>query len=82
MNEAKEKELNDAKVDVVMGAIEPRHRYRWCDSGACACLGCVNNKLWRAGVTRYEWESWCQRNPPGSDASPWFKNFKGAKNDA
>ncbi len=23
-----------------------RSRYRWCSSGACACMGCVNHSEW------------------------------------
>lgn len=37
-------------------------KYRWCDGGACACMGCVN----RTGVvdiTRTEWDNWIERHP-------------------
>lgn len=33
---------------------------KWCDSSACACLGCANNSggLNKRGVTKEEWQEW------------------------
>ena len=33
---------------------------RWCESDACACMGCANNSggLSKRGVTKAEWREW------------------------
>lgn len=40
------------------------HALRWCDSGACACLGCANGSggLAKRGVTYDEWCDWWARS--------------------
>ena len=46
------------------------HPYRWCDSGLCACMGCVNNWVRHHGYKKEDWDEWLTRSPaPPVDAS-------------
>lgn len=54
------------KIDAVMAAMPVEHRYRWCDSEACACLGCCNRGpegLIASGFTKGDWKWWITRHP-------------------
>lgn len=70
-------------VDAVMQTIPARWRYRWCggESGACACMGCVQigNRLIMAGLTA------CQIDPEYIDESKIpadiYKKYKVTKEE-
>ncbi len=50
------------RIDKEIRAVHVMNRYRWCESIACACMGCVNRS---GGVrcTKEEWEQWVEDNP-------------------
>jgi len=49
-------------VDEQMKGMVEDWRYRWCDSGRCACLGAANCSGHFKG-TKEEWEQWVKDNP-------------------
>ena len=58
----------------VMGAAS--HKYRWCEAGLCACLGCVNNWVRHHGYTKKDWEEWVAKNPDPTPPPPKGYGFK------
>lgn len=74
-------ELNTVMADM----LEP-WRYRWCESGACGCMGCGNRsgRLSALGFEKEEWEQWVIRNPnptPARDADAEQKALEKALRD-
>lgn len=56
-------------VDWLMNFVGEETRYRWCDAGACACMGCINgsavhifNQLQAEPITYEEWLDWKERH--------------------
>ena len=50
-------------VDEMMYNLPPSWRYRWCEGGVCACMGCVGSanrtgRLPALGFTKEDWEAW------------------------
>lgn len=52
---------NYTTIDELMKDAE--HKYRWCDAGLCACLGCVNNFVTTHGFTKKDYDEWLIKNP-------------------
>jgi hypothetical protein len=61
-------ERNPDDVDAAMLTVNPKHRYRWCDWGPCACMGCANASGGMAakGFNKTDWQRWVERHP-GTD---------------
>jgi len=62
-------------IDSLMGRMPPPWRYRWCESNACACLGCANRSggLTRDGFSKADWSKWTARNPNKKSDCEWGK---------
>lgn len=58
--------LTDAALDGLLRMMSPDIRRMWCDSPACACMGCANGTggLKKFGVTRERWRCALQRIEP------------------
>ncbi|MDU8350661.1 hypothetical protein RYA05_02015 [Pseudomonas syringae pv. actinidiae] len=59
------------ELNAVMQDMPESWRYRWCNSGACGCMGCGNRSgsLSGLGFTEEEWASWVEKNPDPSPPS-------------
>lgn len=47
---------------------------RWCGSGACACMGCINREFYEMGLTQAHWEVWMEefrKELPMDEESKW-----------
>ena len=57
--------FKDSKIDVAMKSISEEHRYKWCEGGPCACMGCANvsGGLVDKGFSKKDWERWVVKNP-------------------
>jgi len=55
-----------------MSAMPMDWRYRWCESGACGCLGCANASggVGAAGYSKQDWEGWVTDNPNPTSNNP------------
>ena len=54
------------EIDKIMQSMLVEHRYRWCDSKACCCLGCCNRGpegLIALGFNKADWLWWVVRHP-------------------
>lgn len=61
------------EVHLIMMAMYPEWRYRWCNGGWCACMGAANcsGNAASQGVTKEQWEQWVTFNPkPDPDPVP------------
>ena len=38
--------------------VHPSFKARWCESGACCCVGCINRQFYDSGLTKSHWELW------------------------
>lgn len=57
------------KVDKKSGS----HQLRWCESGACACMGCINYEFRELGLSKEHWEVWVESyRQPRIDDEPEF----------
>lgn len=47
------------EINELMLSVAPNWRFRWCENGACACMGCVNvsGKLGKL-LLKEEWDKW------------------------
>lgn len=47
------------RLDTIINDMNDEWRRRWCDSGACACVGCANNSggLRQRGYTKEDWKA-------------------------
>ncbi len=61
--------INEARAK--LEAIPYEHRLFWCESAACACMGCAN----RCGVTKSEWRRYGKSL--GLKLSAWGNRFEG-----
>ena len=66
----KEKQMDldpsHSKIDEIMQSMPVEHRYRWCDSELCACIGCCNRGsegLIAKGFNRADHLWWIARHP-------------------
>lgn len=52
-------------LDELMNKMPLLWRYYWCESVACACLGCANSSggLTENGFNRKDWEQWVKEHP-------------------
>lgn len=52
-------------IDLEMNSMNPRWRVKWCNAGACGCMGCANvsGGLVSKGYTYEDWRDWIKRNP-------------------
>ena len=57
--------MTPKELDAHMQTIYEPFRYRWCDSGPCACMGCANlaGELYKHNVSKEEWEEWVRTHP-------------------
>lgn len=56
-------------INEIMLSMPLEWRYRWCESKACCCLGCVNRAggIEAQGFTKEDWLEWVNRNPKPKD---------------
>lgn len=47
-----------AKLEKDTSYMDFETKKRWCDSGACACLGCANHVFFQNKLTYYHWIVW------------------------
>jgi len=55
-----EEPLSFKTIETAMQKLPYRWRMRWCESQACACMGCANRsgKLEQLGFTKQQWTAW------------------------
>ncbi len=47
------------ELNNLMFSVNPEHRLRWCESGPCACVGCVNVSGQLGNIiSKEEWQYW------------------------
>ena len=59
-----------AEINRIMQTVDLEHRYRWCGSGECYCMGCVNRMpvyTEALTLTKEEWQLWVDRNQENLD---------------
>ncbi|MBI6882387.1 hypothetical protein [Pseudomonas putida] len=58
--------------EAILDVPEP-HRYRWCQSGPCACMGGANcsGGMSRKGFTHEQWQEWVAKNPNPNPPKPF-----------
>lgn len=60
-------------IDELMNDLSEDWRYRYCEAGRCACMGCVNNELARNGFSKEDWETWVAANPDTREKSVGYE---------
>lgn len=65
--------LSFQAIEMAMWKMPYNWRMIWCESGACACLGCANRsgKLERLGFTKEQWTAWKNSLPPEEKRPTW-----------
>jgi hypothetical protein len=55
----------EEEIDTIMRSkkLYDSWKYRWCENGPCACMGCANGSG-QVDLTKEEWENWIERHPP------------------
>lgn len=48
------------KLNMILRNLPVEHAQHWCESEACACMGCANRsgKLLIHGFTKEDWKEW------------------------
>jgi hypothetical protein len=66
----------DGLVDKINKKVDKKSgsdQLRWCESGACACMGCINYEFRELGLTKEHWEVWLESyRQPRIDDEPEF----------
>lgn len=70
--EVEESETRKEMFNTVMNSIPSYERYRWCTAGACACMGCANYYVLKAGFTQKDHQEWVRRNPPTNPTDAYW----------
>ena len=65
--------LSFQAIEMAMREMPYAWRMRWCESEACACMGCANRsgKLERLGFTKEQWTAWENSLPPEEKRPTW-----------
>lgn len=53
---------NNMTINEVMEAMPEEWRYHWCRARVCACRGCANHRVRKAGFTEVDWKGWVKKN--------------------
>lgn len=58
--------LDSKELWKLMDATFGKHSYvtRWCESGMCGCMGCVNFDARKNDITKEQWDAWLRTRKP------------------